>query len=102
MPTAPRRPIQAMNIFSRQGKRNGVRHRNTATGRATSIKVAATASAARMWSMQARRHDQKPEQHEHRDLRQPGDGIEKGDHGVVRPRGAIADHETGEIDGQEA
>ena len=40
MPTAPRRPTQEMNSFSRQEKRNGARHRNTATGRANSISVA--------------------------------------------------------------
>ena len=45
MPTAPRSPTQEMNSFSRNEKRNGARHRNTAAGRATIISVSATASA---------------------------------------------------------
>jgi hypothetical protein len=34
-----------MNTFSRQPKRNGARHKNTATGRATSINTSATTTA---------------------------------------------------------
>jgi len=34
-----------MNNFSRQGYLNGARHKNTATGRATSISTSATATA---------------------------------------------------------
>ena len=34
-----------MKIFSRQLKRNGARHRSTASGRATSIKTSATITA---------------------------------------------------------
>ena len=45
MPTAPRRPTQEMNSFSRSEKRNGARQRNTATGRAISVSVTATRSA---------------------------------------------------------
>src|SRR3954467_11275222 len=43
--TAPRSPVQAMKLFSRQLKRNGARQRNTATGRATSIRTTATITA---------------------------------------------------------
>ena len=44
-PTAPRRPTQEMNSFSRKLKRNGARQSNTAAGRAISISASATASA---------------------------------------------------------
>ena len=37
-----------MKIFSRQLKRNGARHRNTASGRATSIRTSATITAGPM------------------------------------------------------
>ena len=45
MPTAPRRPTQEMNSFSREENANGARHRNTAAGRARNIRPAATISA---------------------------------------------------------
>ena len=45
MPTAPRNPTQETKAFSRHEKRNGVRHKITASGRAKNISVAATASA---------------------------------------------------------
>ncbi len=46
--TAPRNPTQATNSRSRAVKRNGVRHSQTATGRATRISTSATPSAGRM------------------------------------------------------
>src|SRR5207237_386657 len=46
--TAPRSPVQAMKLFSRQLKRNGARQRNTATGRATCISTTATITAGTM------------------------------------------------------
>ena len=48
-----------------------------------------------------RRH-QKPEQDEHHDLRQPGRGIEKGHHRIMRPRRPVADDDAGEIDREKA
>ena len=48
MPTAPRSPTQEIKSFSRQSNLKGARHRNTATGRATSISTAATSKAAKM------------------------------------------------------
>ncbi len=48
-----------------------------------------------------RRH-QKPEQHEHHDLRQPGRGVQKRHHGIMRTRRPIADDDAGEIDREES
>ena len=44
VPTAPRNPTQETKAFSRHEKRNGVRQRNTASGRAKNISVTATAN----------------------------------------------------------
>ncbi len=60
MPTAPRRPTHEMKVFSRQGKRNGARHRSTAAGRAINIRVAATASAGQMLSTRRCGHTRRP------------------------------------------
>ena len=51
---------------------------------------------------QPMRPRQKAEQHEHHDLRQPGDRVEKHHHSVVRPGRPVADHHTGEVDGEKA
>ena len=48
-----------------------------------------------------RRHQQ-AQQHEHHDLRQPGRGIEEGDHRIVRAGRPVADDDAGEIDREEA
>src|SRR5262249_33150417 len=40
--------------------------------------------------------------HEHHDLREPGDGIEEHDHGIVGAGRAVADHETGKVDREKA
>ena len=44
------------------------------------------------------RPGQQTEQHEHHDLRQPGNGVEKNDNGIVGARLLVADHKSGEID----
>ena len=87
-----------MKIFSRQLKRNGARHRNTASGRASSIRTSATITAGTMLSSSRCGDDQQPEQHEHHDLRQPGRGIEERHHRIMRPRRPVADDDAGEID----
>ena len=46
MGTAPRRPTQAMKAISRRVKRNGFRHNQTATGRASRMSTAAITSPA--------------------------------------------------------
>ena len=102
MPTAPRKPTQEMNSFSRHGKPNGARHRNTATGRAISISTSATTTAPISAVGQPVRPHQQAEQHEHHDLRQPGHGVEKHDDGIMRARLPVADHQAGEIDREEA
>ena len=102
MPTAPRSPTQEMNSFSRQEKRNGARHRNTATGRATSISVSRHRQRRQQPLRQPVRPDQQAEQHEHHDLREPGHGIEEHHDRVVGARRPVADHEAGEIDGEKA
>ena len=48
------------------------------------------------------RPGQQAEQHEHHDLREPGDGVEKDDHGIVRAGLPVADDQPGEIDREEA
>ena len=101
MPTAPRSPTQEMNAFSRHEKRNGARHRNTASGRAKNISVAATASAGPMLEQTLGPREQ-AEQHEHDDLRQPGGGIEEDDDRIVRAGRPVADDHPGEIDGEKA
>ena len=91
-----------MNSFSRHWNLNGARHRNTATGRAISISTSATDDRAEQAVGQPMRPGQQAEQHEHHDLRQPGDGIEKDDDGIVRAGLLVADDEAGEIDGEKA
>ena len=91
-----------MKIFSRQLNRNGARHRNTASGRATSISTSATITAGTTLLQQPLRRDQQPEQHEHHDLRQPGRGIEKRHHRIMRARRPVADDDAGEIDREKA
>ena len=83
IPTAPRKPTHEMNSFSRRLKRNGARQRNTAAGRATSISAAATASAGKIVSGRRSGHDSRPSSDEHRDLREPGGGVEECDDRVV-------------------
>ena len=101
-PTAPRRPTQEMNSFSRHWKRNGARHRNTAAGRAISISTSATASAGQSCCGSRSRPGQQAEQHEHHDLRQPGDGVEERHDDVVRAGLPVADDQAGEIDREKA
>ena len=48
------------------------------------------------------RPGQQAEQHEHRDLREPGRGVEERHDGVVRAGLAVADHEAGDIDREKA
>ena len=78
-PTAPRKPTHEMKNFSRNEKPNGARHRNTATGRAISISVNATASAGSNCSGSRLGQASKSEQHEHHDLREPCHRVEKDD-----------------------
>ena len=47
---------------------------------------------------QALRRRQKAEQNEHHDLRQPGRGVEKRHHRIMRARRPVADDDAGEID----
>ena len=68
-----------MNIFSRKLKRNGARHRNTAAGRATSISVAAIASAGSSRSGKPLGQASSPSSTNMHDLREPGRGVEKRD-----------------------
>src|SRR4029450_2505229 len=107
MPPAPRKPTHEMKAFSRDEKRNGARHANTAAGRATNISVEATATAGKMLSPRRARQAPPPGrrrpaprggQPERRDLGQPGHRIEKNHHRIVGARRAIADPETGKID----
>ena len=49
---------------------------------------------------QSVRPGEQAEQHEHHDLCQPGGGVEKDDHGIVRARRPIADDQAGQIDGE--
>ena len=49
---------------------------------------------------QPMRPGQQAEQHEHHDLRQPGDGVEENHDGVVCARLPVADHKSGKIDGE--
>ena len=48
------------------------------------------------------RRYQQAQQHEHHDLRQPGRGVEKGHHRIMRAGRPVADDDAGEIDGQKA
>ena len=72
MPTAPRKPTQEMNAFSRQEKRNGASRRTTASGRATNVKSQRYRERRQRRSEQFLRPCQKTEQHEHHDLGEPG------------------------------
>ena len=48
------------------------------------------------------RRDQQAEQHEHHDLRQPGRGVEKRHHRIMRPRRPVTDDDAGKIDREES
>ena len=102
MPTAPRNPTHEMKSFSRTEKRNGARQRNTAAGRAISIRANATSERRQQRLRQTARPGEQAEHHEHDDLCKPSRGIEKNHDGVVRARGAVPDDEAGDIGRQEA
>jgi hypothetical protein len=51
---------------------------------------------------QALRPRQQAEQDEHRDLREPGRGVEESDHRIVGPDRAVSDHQPGDVDGEES
>ena len=102
MPTAPRRPTQEMNSLLtplkiercqtqeyRGRPRDQHQHHRHRDG-------ADRLSASRCWPRQ------QAEQHEHHDLRQPGHGVEKHDHGIVRACLPVADDQAGEINREEA
>ncbi len=101
MPTAPRNPTQEMNSFSRQEKRNGARQQNTAAGRAKTISVSATASAGSACSASRSGHASRPSSTNITICASQVSGIEKHHHGVVGARRPVADHQAGQVDGQE-
>ena len=98
MPTAPRRPTQEMNSYlapleieRRQAQEHRHRPRDQHQDQRYRHRPEQTVG-------QPVRPGQQAEQHEHHDLRQPGNGIEKYDDRIVRARLLVADHEAGEID----
>ena len=87
-----------MKSFSRNENPNGARHRNTAAGRAISIKRERDRERRQQLIRQPARPGQQAEQHEHHDLREPGHGIEEDDNRIMRAQRAVADDQAGEID----
>ena len=102
MPTAPRRPTQEMNSFSRVVNGNGAEaeeHR----GRPRDEHQRERDRQRRQDGLrQAARPGQQAEHHEHDDLREPGRGVEERHQRVVRAGRAVADHEAGDIDREKA
>ena len=87
-----------MKIFSRQLNRNGARHRQHRERPRRQHQHQRHDHGRNDAVQQPLRRRQQPEQDEHHDLRQPGRGIEKRHHRIMRPRRPVADDDAGEID----
>ncbi len=95
---APRKPVQAMKTFSRQLKRNGIRHKNTASGRATSISISAMITAGTMLVTRRCGETNRPSITNITICASQVAAVEKRHHRIMRTGRPVADDDAGQID----
>ncbi len=94
MPTAPRKPTQEMNIFSRQRKperRKTQEHRDRPRDEHQHERH--HERGPRAYRAVGCGQTSRPSSTNIDDLRQPGDGVEEDNDGVVRAGRPVADHQ---------